>query len=66
MAVTCTPRAGEREERSSDLVQSSGDFVYLVPDGRPSSKNEIVRSPAAATKKSMSDVLMITPIYVSS
>ena len=38
MAVTCIPRAGKREEKSSDLVQSSGDIVYLVPDGRPSSK----------------------------
>ena len=36
-AVTCTPREGEREERSSDLLQSSGDIVYLVPDGPPSS-----------------------------
>ena len=33
-----TPREGEGEERSSDLAQSSGEIVYVAPDGRPSSK----------------------------
>ena len=36
-----TPREGEGEERSSDLFQSSGDIVYLVPDGRPPSKMKL-------------------------
>ena len=34
-------REEEGEERSSDLVQSFGDIVHLVPDGRPSSRMKL-------------------------
>ena len=49
-----TAREGEEEERSTDLVHLSGDIVYLVPDGRPSSKMELYvlkQDVSAATKK---------------
>jgi len=45
---------GEGEERSTDLVHLSGDIVYLVADGRPSSKIELYvlkQDVSAATKK---------------
>ena len=49
-----TARQGEGEEKSSDLIQSSGDIVYLVPDGRPSSQLKLYvlkQDITAATKK---------------
>ena len=49
-----TAREGEGDERSTDLVHLSGDIVYLVADGRPSSKMELCvlkQDVSAATKK---------------
>ena len=51
-----TAREGEGEERSTDRsrVHLSGDIVFLVPDGRPSSKMELYvlkQDVSAATKK---------------
>ena len=60
-----TPREGQGEERSSDLVQSSGDIVYLVPDGRPSSKMKLYvlkQDVSAATKKQGRCAMM--PMYL--
>ena len=49
-----TAREGEGEKRLTDLVHLSGDVVYLVADGRPSSKmelNVLRQDVSAATKK---------------
>ena len=47
-----TPREGKGEERASDLAQSSGETVYLVPDAWSTiQQNEIVH------KNSKGDVL---------
>ena len=47
-------RGKERKGQLTDLVHLSGDIVFLVPDGRPSSKMELYvlkQDVSAATKK---------------
>ena len=48
-------REEEGEERPCDLVQSFKDIVYLVPDGRPSSKMKLYAY--LLPQKSKGDVL---------
>ena len=50
---------GRGKERKGQAIQSSGDFVYLVPDGRPSSKMKLYvlkQDFSVVTKNSNGDV----------